>query len=398
MTQWRLKSLVVLLVAIAACTAAGPVGTGAQSSGTSTTQDTAADSANNESSGSESSDSDSASGAESDPETIDPPADVTDPATVTPPTPAVCGNSKKETGEDCDDGNTLNWDGCTSACKTEAAPTLMSNFTSDDGLWSNKFKPTGSVTYGAANTNASDQKVARLIFAGSPGPSPSNSSQIRTKTLLGFGMYRARVSLATCATTEEVVNGIFTYSYSGATDGVTTLPVDGNSNGIKDNNEIDFEVLCGEPRYLWMTSWTDYQEVGGVTTFRKVSRVVNMTTGKYYQTRPGKEGVYGIEDYVGTNSQAIIPGFATGGDFYEIGFDWQPTFIRFFIMIGNTEVTLWTLDNTSHPNGASYIPQNKAYMMFNIWYTPSHWWVGGAANSPANPATLDVDWFKYWAN
>lgn len=395
MTQWQLRSVVLLLVAMTACTAAGPAGTGAQSSGTSSSQETSTEGATVDSSSSES------SSDEADAEATTPPADVTQPPTVLPPpvaTSAVCGNAKTETGEDCDDGNTLNWDGCTSICKNEAAPTLQSNFSSDDGLWSNKFKPTGSVTYGAANTNASDQKVARLIFAGSPGPSPSNSSQIRTKTLLGYGMYRARVSLATCATTEEVVNGIFTYSYAGATDGVTTLPVDGNLNGIKDNNEIDFEVLCGEPRYLWMTSWTDYQEVSGVTTFRKVSRVVDMTTGKYYQTRPGKEGVYGYEDYVGTNTQAIIPGFATGGDFYEIGFDWQSTYIRFFIMIGNTEVTLWTLDNTSHPSGVSYIPKNKAYMMFNIWYTPSHWWVGNAANSPANPSTLDVDWFKYWAN
>jgi len=32
---------------------------------------------------------------------------------------AVCGNGKKETGEQCDDGNTKNGDGCSSTCKTE---------------------------------------------------------------------------------------------------------------------------------------------------------------------------------------------------------------------------------------------------------------------------------------
>jgi len=33
--------------------------------------------------------------------------------------PALCGNSKLDTGEDCDDGNTASGDGCTSLCQTE---------------------------------------------------------------------------------------------------------------------------------------------------------------------------------------------------------------------------------------------------------------------------------------
>lgn len=312
---------------------------------------------------------------------------------------AVCGNGFTETSEQCDDSNTHNWDGCTSLCQNETLPALESSFASDDGKWTKKFKPTGSITYGAANAQAVDQKVASLVFSGAPGASPANASQIKTNTFLGFGMYRARVSLATCAATEEVVNGIFVYSYSGGTDGTTTLPVDGNANGIKDNNEIDFEVLCGEPQYLWLSSWTDYDEVGGVETFRKVTRVVDMTTGKAYQTVPGKEGEYGLgATVVETITDAITPGFATTGAFYELGFDWQPTYVRFFIMLNGKEVTLWTLNNTSHPNGVSYIPQNKAAMMFNLWHTGGHWYAGGAAVSPANPATMNVDWFKYWAN
>src|SRR3989344_2779721 len=33
--------------------------------------------------------------------------------------PAACGNNRLETGEQCDDGNTTNWDGCSSTCQTE---------------------------------------------------------------------------------------------------------------------------------------------------------------------------------------------------------------------------------------------------------------------------------------
>ena len=38
-----------------------------------------------------------------------------------PPAP-VCGNNTVESGEQCDDGNTANGDGCSSTCQTEAAP------------------------------------------------------------------------------------------------------------------------------------------------------------------------------------------------------------------------------------------------------------------------------------
>jgi cysteine-rich repeat protein len=35
------------------------------------------------------------------------------------PTAQVCGNGKVEGTENCDDGNTINGDGCTGVCTTE---------------------------------------------------------------------------------------------------------------------------------------------------------------------------------------------------------------------------------------------------------------------------------------
>ncbi|HEX7839725.1 MAG TPA: TonB family protein [Kofleriaceae bacterium] len=40
-------------------------------------------------------------------------------ATEAPPPAPVCGNNSLETGEQCDDGNTLDGDGCSSTCRTE---------------------------------------------------------------------------------------------------------------------------------------------------------------------------------------------------------------------------------------------------------------------------------------
>ncbi len=310
------------------------------------------------------------------------------PTVVTSSTPAVCGNNSVEIGEQCDDGNILNWDGCSATCQQEPTAAISTEFLALENLWDVRNEPTGSIGFGAVNSLAHDNIAVAMMFPGVPGQgasyntSPDYASEISTKQLLSFGTYRTRVKFAQCASTEEVVNGVFLYSYGNDT----------NHNGITDNNEIDFEVLCGEPNYLYLTTWTDYEYANGVETFLKVTRAIDMTTGKYYQTRPGKEGVYGYEDYVGTNADAVIPNFLTEGQFYDLGLEYHSNHLRFFIIKNGVEVTLW--DYTD----ATYIPQNPMYFMFNTWHTDSHWWAGGSANYPANNATMSVDFFRYWAN
>lgn len=301
----------------------------------------------------------------------------------------VCGDVIVDAGEQCDDGNALNWDGCSPTCQTEVAPTILDNFaTPTNTAWTAK-NPHGSVTFAVADPLASDQKSAKLVFSGgqSNAAGPGSSTQIATKSLLGFGMYRARFNFAKCNAGEDLMNGIFVYSYGG-TNG---LPVDSNSNGITDNNEIDIELLCATPKKLYLTSWTDYDydTPTGTETIKKITRVIDLSTGKAYETPPGKEGTYDV-DYA-TVKQTIpemaLPTLATDNAYYEMGFDWQSTSIRFFIVLKGQEVTLWNFAN------ATYIPQNKAFMMFNLWYPA---WSGKAY--PVGDQSLNVDWFKYWAN
>lgn len=302
---------------------------------------------------------------------------------------AVCGNGTKETGEGCDDGNTLSWDGCTSTCQVEASPTISDNFTtSTNASWNTK-APHGVMTFAATDSLASDQKIAKLTFSGGQtnAAGTSNATQISTTSLLGFGMYRARFNFAKCAAGEDLTNGIFTYSYGG-TNG---LPKDSNGNSITDNNEVDIELWCGNAKKLYMTTWTDYDydSTTDTETFRKYTRVIDLATGKAYETPTGKENTYDV-DYSTvkeTIPEMALPSFATDNVYYEMGFEWKSTSLRYFIVLNGKEITLWNYTNST------YIPQNKAFMMFNVWYPA---WSGKAY--PASDQSLKVDWFKYWAN
>lgn len=193
-------------------------------------------------------------------------------------------------------------------------------------------------------------------------------------------MYRARVNFAKCNEGEDLMNGIFVYSNDEVSDT--------NGNGIVDNNEIDIELLCGSPKKLYMTTWTDYyyDKLTKTETIRKVTRVIYLDAGEVYQTPLGQENTY---DYTKTGEvipEMALPTLATDDKYYEMGFYWQSTSIRFFIVLNGKEVTLWNYTNPK------FIPQNKASMMFNLWYPV---WSNKAY--PASDQSLKVDWFKYWA-
>ena len=66
---------------------------------------------------------------------------------------AVCGNGVRETGEHCDDGNTLNLDGCSAQCKFEQVQrvnSLTQSYTTDSVCTQNAFG--GAITGSVART------------------------------------------------------------------------------------------------------------------------------------------------------------------------------------------------------------------------------------------------------
>jgi beta-glucanase (GH16 family) len=237
----------------------------------------------------------------------------------------------------------------------------------------------GSVTFGAANTSASDNAVAELVFKGNGalGPSdkltPDYATEIGTNQTFGYGTFRTRVQLAKCNAGEELVNGIFTYFNDSK---------DHDGDGLVDNSEIDIEILCSDPSIISLTIWTEYTSD---TAKQGVSRVIHTKTGSYEDSLNDTTSLGS-----GTLPALKLSGFPDPSAFYEMGFEWHAASLRYFIVVGGTEITLWTYTDPK------YIPSLPAAFLFNVWHSTDWWNSQGVADYPASDAVMRVDWFRYW--
>jgi hypothetical protein len=234
--------------------------------------------------------------------------------------------------------------------------------------------PTGTIAFGAPNTKASDDAVATLTRKGGEAAlGTDGAEEIVSNRSFGFGTFRYRLSLATCASTEEVVNGPFAYFNDGS------LAPD----GLAVNREIDIEILCGEPWLINLTIWTEYTDD---QHFKNQSRVIDTRTGKVLVFANDQFGnVTSTEDH----PELLIPSFPQAGEFYEMGFTWAPDHVTYFLVNGGSTLTLWEATD------ATRIPQAPMEQHFNIWAPGNHWSTGDTAAVPANATTLTLDWFRY---
>jgi hypothetical protein len=233
---------------------------------------------------------------------------------------------------------------------------------------------TGTVTFGAPNAGAADGIVANLTRKGGEAQlTPAGATEIVSRSAFSFGTFRYRFSLATCASTEEAVNGLFTYFNDGS------LAPD----GLVVNREVDIEILCGEPYLINLTIWTEYTDDQHL---KNQSRVVDTRTGTVYVFADDQEGNQtGTEDH----PELRIPGFPQAGAFYEMGFTWASDHLTYFMVSGGTTLTLWEATD------ATRIPQAPMDQHFNLWAPGAHWSTGMSAPPPASTATLALDWFRF---
>jgi hypothetical protein len=233
---------------------------------------------------------------------------------------------------------------------------------------------TGTITFGQANAGASDDAVGALLRRGGEAEmNTAGAEEIVSNRTFSFGTFRFRLSLATCASSEEVVNGPFAYFNDG------TLAPD----GLVINREVDIEILCGEPYLINLTIWTEYTDD---THLKNQSRVVDMSKGVVDVYANDQEG-----NETGTEShpELLVPGWPEANTFYEMGWTWAPDHLRYFLVLGGQEVTLWDATDTTR------LPQLPMEQHFNMWAPGIHWSTGNTAAVPANDTTLAIDWFRY---
>lgn len=261
-------------------------------------------------------------------------------------------------------------------------PPWSTEFARDDGLFDRVVSSGGSVTYGVADSRASDGFAAALLLPGDPRLAPTDhagphfATEIDSRRLFRYGVFRTRIRLARCQPDEEVVSGIFTFFNDGS---------DGNGNGIPDNSELDIEIFCGTPSVFSLSSWTDYSD----DRFIKRTRVVDLASGAYSETPSDRR--YDLVP-MGTLAGVAHPGFPDPDTYYEMGFEWHPTRVRFFIVLDGQELTLWDM------NDARDVPQRPAYLLFDVWHRKEHWFgpAGGSqAQYPSRDAEMRIDWVTH---
>jgi hypothetical protein len=194
-----------------------------------------------------------------------------------------------------------------------------------------------------------------------------------------FGRYEFDVQFPTCSADEDLVSGLFTYFNDGS---------DEDEDGIGDNSEIDIEHLCGQPQFLWMTVWTDYEDCPSLDV-RRTSRVINMRTGAYDETPHGSSSWDDMAP-AGTLQDIAIEGFPVPGTYYTLGFEWTGQSVRYFLVDDGIEKDLFVV------SGVDYVPQRPAQLLLNLWHPATHWYGGGDADFPAGDASLLLDGVRVW--
>ncbi|MCQ2104839.1 MAG: T9SS type A sorting domain-containing protein [Fibrobacter sp.] len=218
-----------------------------------------------------------------------------------------------------------------------------------------------------------------------------------SKKMGHFGRYVARIKTASARGSEQPKAGAVVgfYTYYNDKYGSAQTP-DINGNGIPDNSEIDFEWLIADPRIVYMTAYTDFNDETG--KMGKVNRTINLATGKIISTTYANSWSGGARLTGDENLPETIPaieGYDASAQFYTYGFDWMSDHIRWWIVNPKDEkdtITLW-----DYRGPKERITQKPASLMINFWHT-NDWSVEGVAGSTEAPRLkfqTQIDWASY---
>jgi glycosyl hydrolase family 16 len=208
---------------------------------------------------------------------------------------------------------------------------------------------------------ARDGRALKLQLDARPTAGPTHGVEIASNhPAFQYGTFGTRMRTADCTGQPGVgvVTGLLTYA---------TDYSDANLNGMPDNNEIDIEFLCGQTDVVWMSLWTDYDELGDAPL--KISRAVNLRTGKVLYNCHIDAWLAPCEPLLaGENQPAAVPavpGFNAAKQFHTYSFNWQPDRVRFYATDQRgKKITLW-----DYRGPRSRIPQKPSMFLQNVWHT-----------------------------
>ncbi|GAB3243982.1 glycoside hydrolase family 16 protein [Kineosporia babensis] len=226
-----------------------------------------------------------------------------------------------------------------------------------------------------------DGKALKLTLPANPEAGPMGGVGFESTKAYRFGTFGSRMKTADCSDqpgTPGVISAAFTYSRDHA---------DTNGNGLPDNNEIDFEFLCSQPELVWMTIWTDYDEL--TDTPRAITRVVNVRTGQVLKNCYIKSWVSDCEALLPGENLPVkttpVPGFNAAKQFRTYKFDWSTNRITFYTVDDrNRKVVLW-----DYRGPKDRIPQSPSLFMQNVWHS-ANWSPFGSTVRPSRPTVANT--------
>ncbi len=250
---------------------------------------------------------------------------------------------------------------------------------------------------GQKSTVEPSSEILRLTMDPAEKPGAWQGPNMISNDRCHFGTFAARLKIPSVTSQPNIggVVGFYSY-YNDQWD--TELPADINKNGLYDNSEIDFEWLIADPTIIYLTAWTDHQELPNSNACRKVSRIINLAKGIIYNTEYSEDvgGVgtklSGVENV--PSAITPIPGFNASKQFYTYGFDWKSDQIRWWILHPETNDTIVLWD---YRGSVERITQKEASLMMNIWHT-NDWSVvtnAKATEAPRDTFSVEFDWVSY---
>ena len=277
--------------------------------------------------------------------------------------------------------------GMAGAAGVAPTPTYRTDFDATEAGWQSQTPLTNARTsFGVPIAGAGAPITAEVRLPGHPEYAATAkvgarfATQIGSARVFGFGRFRTRLRFGVCRPNEDAVNAALGYFSDGG---------DENQNGLTDDEEIDFQVLCGTPHRVFLTVFTDYQVAdSGAEQFLKLSRVIDFGTGEVFDTPAPDQDAF--------TKQPTVPGFVhpelfASDGLYVVGFEWHATSLRFFLEVDGAEQTLWTLSDPAR------IPQHPVTFLYNVWHPDTHWYPAtGAAAYPAQDVVMRPDWFEFY--